>query len=473
MQLPILAKSRVIEIFHASKLFYAANFYSIPQEMEKNVERAFVDFVNFPRKKNMVSKLEMEKLRDFGGIKLINMKLKAETPKIKWLMRLITDDNLSMHRNIFESLITAEGIYLSGYDIIFAESSYIRKSKISNPFYKEALLGLSKLNTYKQFLDINNEHIFYNKIFVTTRDDEVHDRTLTPFRGNRLLSNIRTYGDLLQAENNIAQPKLVAAIRKKRESIEYIRDSAEAHVVVGYNGEKYNFDSITQKQIYTELIQEQHKDHAYVWKWRPDRFGLIDWDKIWTSLHNQFFTEETKSAIWEQIHLNFYTTHNFNVWFNMLNPCPLCRKIPEDVFHIVVDCKFTKVMWRKLDKRLVKIIPKPFTVHEMAIGIEESKREKRERYPVILRNWITFTLRRLIMLEEHKMYKMNLDSDVKMTPSHEKFFAKFNFEAVQELKHKKLLYDFQGLSEKFKEIVTVNNAIASVVNEEYQWLDIM
>ena len=116
------------------------------------------------------------------------------------------------------------------------------------------------------------------------------------------------------------------------------------------------------------------------------------------------------------------------------------------------------------------IIPKPITVHETAFGLRETKHGT---YPVILRNWITFTLRHLIMLEERKTYKINLDSDAKVTPSYEKFFAKFNFEAKRELKDKKLLYDFQGLSEKFKDIATVNNAIASVLNDEYQWKDIM
>ena len=62
--------------------------------------------------------------------------------------------------------MATEKCYLSGYDMIFAETSFIRKSKISNPFYKEALIAISKLNTYKQFDDVNAEHLFYNKIFV-------------------------------------------------------------------------------------------------------------------------------------------------------------------------------------------------------------------------------------------------------------------------------------------------------------------
>ena len=327
LKLPTLPKARIIEIFHASKLFFAANVYPIPQEMEKEIIDAFINYINFPSKKNMISKMEMEKLRDFGGIKLINIKLKAECPKIQWLMRLITQDNLRIHKSVFESLMSAENSYLNGYDIIFAESSYIQKCKITNP---------SKLNTHKHYQDINDEHVFYNKIFVSTRDDEVHDKTITPFTGNKILSTIRTYGDLLHAESTLTQPKLLAALRKKKESIEYIRESVESHLIVGYDLKEYKFESMTQKEIYSELVHQQSRDHSYVGKWGgTDRFGVIEWDKIWPSVHKQFFTEKMKTSIWEQLHLNFYTTYNFNSWFNQLNPCPLCGKIPEDVFSLI------------------------------------------------------------------------------------------------------------------------------------------
>ena len=473
LQLPKLAKARVVEIFHASKLFYAANFYPIPKDMVKEIDNAFLDYVNFPNAKPMVSKMEMEKLREFGGLKLINIQLKAETPKIKWLMRLITDEELTAHKAIFESLLASEGLYLTGCEIIFAEPSFVKKCRISNLFYGEALNGISKLNTFKHFSDIQNEHVFFNRIFVTSNDDDVHDRTLTPFRGNRVLEHIRTYGDLLRAEDTITNPKWRAAVRKKIDSIEHIRENVEAHLVIGlYGQQEYPFHSIRQRDIYSELVLSQSKVHPYEGKWaNKNRLGTtMDWDRIWASIHNQFLTEKTKSAIWEQLHLNFYTTYNFNSWFNQLNPCPLCRKIPEDVFHIILDCKFTKVLWRKLQNTLLQIIPTPLSDHEMAFGLSETNNN---RYAIRLRNWVTYTLRHLITLEERKTYKINLESEVKVTPSFEKFFAKLNFYAVQELREKKMIYDFQGLSDKFRDIVTTSGAVASLVNGEYVWKDLV
>ena len=73
------------------------------------------------------------------------------------------------------------------------------------------------------------------------------------------------------------------------------------------------------------------------------------------------------------------------------------------------------------------------------------------------------------MLEERKAFKIK---DYHLQ-SVEKFFKKFNFKAHEELRIKKLQYDYRNLPEKFKKIVTINNAIANVNDGEFTWLDIM
>jgi hypothetical protein len=195
--------------------------------------------------------------------------------------------------------------------------------------------------------------------------------------------------------------------------------------------------------------------------------GLVDWDKVWESVHKQFHTEEVKSTIWEQIHLNFYTTYNYNKWHNSQNPCPLCNKIPEDIFHIMLDCKFSKVLWKRAEKVLLTILPIPVSNEEKALGLQP--RRKKETNATILRNWVTFTLRHRILQEERRAYHIH---DYHLQ-SVEKFFCKFNHKTQDELQIKKLQYDFRGVSHKFEKIATINNAIASINNGEYTWNNIM
>ena len=49
--------------------------------------------------------MEMEKEREYGGIKLINTRLKSVTPKMPWLISLITDEGLGYHLRVFRALV--------------------------------------------------------------------------------------------------------------------------------------------------------------------------------------------------------------------------------------------------------------------------------------------------------------------------------------------------------------------------------
>ena len=477
LSLPLLAKARVIEIYHASKLFYASNFYAIPPDIEKDISDAFLDYITFPKKGvgTQVSRKEMEKLRLDGGLKLVNISVKSVTPKVHWLMRLITDENLKVQLSLFNSLIGTQVGGLKGQDLIFTENSYIkRRLRTNNRFYREALDGITSLSVGKHYLNLQDENVFFNPIFTTTVDDEVHESTITPFRGNKVLTTITTYGQLLAAENSAQFGKLRSVIRKKLQSINHIREKEEAHLIYTLKGgEKYTFGpskkTATQYIIYGELILAQSRDHLYQTKWvLPDEGGLcesIDWDKVWVSIHDSFYTEELKSSIWEQIHLNFYTTYNYNKWHNSLNPCPLCNKIPDDIFHIFFDCKFTKTMWKRIEKKLMKITPIPITNSEKALGLHTNSRKN----AIVLRNWVTFTMRHLILAEERKAFYIKNYHQCSV----EKFFAKFNYKAQEELRTKELMHVHRGTSDKFVAWVTTNSVIASVSNGTLTFNDIM
>ena len=41
----------------------------------------------------------------------------------------------------------------------------------------------------------------------------------------------------------------------------------------------------------------------------------LDWERIWTSVHNPIASNAIKTSIWNQLHLNSYTTATFNKMF--------------------------------------------------------------------------------------------------------------------------------------------------------------
>ena len=124
-------------------------------------------------------------------------------------------------------------------------------------------------------------------------------------------------------------------------------------------------------------------------------------------------------------------------------------------------------MWRRIESTIKRIIPIPVTNTEKAFGLQ--LRNKKERNAIILRNWITFTLRHMIMEEERRAF--HIPRYYKQ--SVETFFAKYNKKTQDELKMKKMQYDYRQLSIKFKEIVTTNTVVASEQEGQYTWMQIM
>ena len=162
--LSIIGKARAIEIFIASKLVYAIKFYKIPKEVESKFRSDIFDYINYLKKVKTIAQKEMWRPKDQGGIKLVNIQIKSEISKVKWLMEIASDPICKIHLHIFENLLGVQKGNISGRDIIFLEKSYIQKHlKTNSEFYKEALSAISVLNTNKAVRNVDQwhtEHLF-------------------------------------------------------------------------------------------------------------------------------------------------------------------------------------------------------------------------------------------------------------------------------------------------------------------------
>ena len=64
---------------------------------------------------------------------------------------------------------------------------------------------------------------------------------------------------------------------------------------------------ITQKQLYEDTILFRSREHKYKEKWVRQLDILILWDEVWDSVHHFPMTNNTKTVICEQLHLDLYT----------------------------------------------------------------------------------------------------------------------------------------------------------------------
>ena len=114
----------------------------------------------------------MWKTKINGGCKLINVQLKSETSKAKWLMDITTNPNLKVNFDIFSALVGNQKGNNSGKDLIFKSKPHvIRVLEIGSPFYKEALRSISIFERKKGIPNHESwveENIFYNPLITNS-----------------------------------------------------------------------------------------------------------------------------------------------------------------------------------------------------------------------------------------------------------------------------------------------------------------
>ena len=394
-----LSKARVIETFHASRLWYAARFYCIPPDKMKLLQKSFLDYINFPRKQSTISEIELQKLLKDGGIKLTNIKHKSNASQIHWLMSLCINPELSLHKALVERLLGVQRGNFRGIELFFQRTSYARYiMRVPSIFYKGSILAMSTLEVDKKIIDIRQENIFYNKTFLDESDNTLN---LTQYC---LTNQIYTLGYFLDEvdRRNSGLPyekRLTDVFDKIRNSLIDNRTEYTLHTRNGL----ISFRKVTQKILYEQCLKcNVYRDHHSEVRWLTRMQMPLEWEKIWSGVHNPISSNSLRTSIWSQLHLNDYTTATFNKMFSDNDLCPLCGNPIQDRFHIILDCQIVQRLWKDIEPFLRKIYYNAITDHEMAFGIMGNTPF------VVLRNWLTFLLRDVIKSSESQAFYNNL-----------------------------------------------------------------
>ena len=201
--------------------------------------------------------------------------------------------------------------------------------------------------------------------------------------------------------------------------------------------------NITQKRLYDDAIIKTTTDHEYQTKWVDKLQTVIIWEEVWKVAHNFLLTSKTKTIIWEQIHLNFYTQYSYNKWHKTSSPFPLCKEVPKNIYHMILHCKFVNQVWIQAQPLLNSLHEKPITDEEKALGIVNMKGTA----DIMLRNWVTFKLREQIMFFERKASKSSRFASL------DNFKAKFNQSMALEIKQHLFRYQEEGNLSFFDKVI--------------------
>ena len=449
------AKARIVEIFISSRLWYAAKFMSIPARFQKLFQTLISNFMNYPNQSNRIAEKELVKLREDGGIKLIHINTKALASRIKWLTEVISNWELSVNKELIETLIGQQSHGYYGLDTIYLSKGIIKRLKIKSVFYDEIIKTMAELGPMKKIEDINEENVLYNNMFKDNNGGNVAWPYLNKVQQ-------RTYGDLrtehVKKENGEDHDSKLARYYELIQLDLGDNEDFTLKICTTEGTKAMTMSTIEEKDIYISLIKQNfYRLHVSEIKW-GEYFSteFLDFKEIWLALQNNIVNEKTRSCIWEQIHLNFFTTYWFNKISKEENICPLCKVVPKSMKHIILECNLVKKLWKEIEEKLTLIVPEAVTPLEMAFGLTKDITKPEIR----IRNWITFKLRETISKQEKTTY------DKPHVNNEKQIRSKLNKEIVKEMTYRFLLHKKDDTLDKFVGWFECAKDIFEIVDEK-------
>ena len=159
-------------------------------------------------------------------------------------------------------------------------------------------------------VDPRNKKLFYNPLF-----KDAKGKVIT-INATCERHKAYTYGQIEDEFNkrNNGQPCIthVANIFRRVHSID-LAQRQENRIFDPRAQEFIRFKEASHKFIYNILLARSYRVHHSINRW-TERFPnqIIVWEDVWKSVNSPVSSADSKSAVWEQIHLNEYTTSSYN-----------------------------------------------------------------------------------------------------------------------------------------------------------------
>ena len=317
-------------------------------------------------------------------------------------------------------------------------------------------MSASTFNTVKGIPEVKNwdeENIFYNPLIRSRSEKTLIETDYFHKRG------ISKLGQLLEEKSKEAR-----GLPHDKKQVSLLQNivlltTGKKTDTVWIRGKPVEMATITQKDLYEEAIMSNSTCHFHQIKWTEKLDILIVWEEVWDSVHNFLLLNHTKTAIWEQIHLNFYTQYSYNKWHNTNTVCPLCNNPPESIFHLILHCTFVDTLWTLLHPTLTQLVQRPLSDEEKSFGIVHIKKTP----GMLMRNFLTYKMREHIMQSERAAYHAS------KTPSIDHFKVKFNQDVASEVKRLLHRFNEEGKLPIFDKIVAHQGILCEQVGEgEYR-----
>lgn len=385
-------KVKVLNTFILTKFWYALEIHDIATNILSQIHNVIRTFLWNGQSQRELSVVCLPYAN--GGLSLQNIKYKQEVLRLKWLNDLMTKEHLVREKGVVNFLFGDIG-KINGLRLLIHSKNYERF--IFNDFYRNAYKIWKKKGIGfkpKNYLSIKNDWIYDN---ILLKDDD--GRVFKP-PGYYKIENLPSYVPIYFKDLPVQIP--LGNLRGiLRTLIPNLNRAFFRLIFTNNEHDEFVFSlsddillSNNFKKVYNNLLIN-NQPHVRVWenKWSLDLGpnSRIEWEQIWSLVHNRISKFSVQSSIWEMIHRNFICGYSLSLMNISDGVCKLCRQVESQRTHIFMHCTITDKVYQHFTGILTQLSSIPISAKERAFGIFEHITDK-----ILLRNYITFIIRHIL-----------------------------------------------------------------------------
>ena len=329
----LLGRVKIANVFILSRLWYRTRFFTISRYLLNKIEQLIRNFIWEDKLGGRVRQEVLNLSYEEGGFQLVDITIKTTVQNIQRIINLMNHENKNFEMFLINSLIGKSTKYQHDRLSFGLVTNLDRIKLIKEKTLRDTLTIVNKLDikmTPGNIKYILDEPLFYNPLLKDTNGETFK---IPVFEKNKQALP-KTIGDLKQINKNL-DVRSNTILRDIKHALTQLNYSGANRNSFFLNRENQDFDisDISFKELYILVLADNKISKEWEGKWESYLSTEVTWKEIWRNIHSNMHNPYTKSAIWETIHLNFWSGHKAR------ENCKLCGEVETSDMHITNECK--------------------------------------------------------------------------------------------------------------------------------------
>ena len=368
--LTMKGKSIIVNTLALSKVWYLASICVLPENVCFLIEEAIKKFM-LTSKTRLVKKDIWHMPEIYGGINCLDIRLKAKSLKLKWLLKIVSDNNLCNSLHLGKYFVENFDKTFKGINVITTNLRNVRNDYVPI-FYQEMVKTWQSLRYERKLPNsiwLFKEFLFANPIFLNNGE--------TLYFMNWLQDKIIQVKDIWKINRFVTVTELMIMYNispnlRNRISEQYhiILNALPVEIVNKLNnqtgfegdGDVKNFDiqelynvtkqDLSSRNVYHRLLFMKLNGFQLGYKVLENagidenEFTLEKLKAWWCYLNKSDLDNKTKEFQWQISHKALYTFIKLHqIDEDISSDCILCNNVEEDLEHVFLNCTQTKRFW--------------------------------------------------------------------------------------------------------------------------------